>query len=302
MHRLHRHHERPLRVAVVLLGTALLQAAPLATPLAAQSAHADMTHAPVASRAIGSATVMAAHVVNITTTDYAFDMPATLPSGLTTMRLANKGKELHHVYLVKVPAGKSSKDILAWFKAGGPPPAWMKPVGGRNASAGITEFTSTREAGDYVAFCVIPSPDGTPHVMKGMITDLKVTPSANRSAAPTPTRTLTLKDYDFIFDKPLTSGTHVIAVKNSGPQPHEFFLAKLMPGKTPMEMAQFAEKPVGAPPGIPFGGITDILPGQTVYLTVDLPAGEYGIICFDPDVKDGKPHLAHGMIKQLSVR
>jgi hypothetical protein len=35
---------------------------------------------------------------------------------------------------------------------------------------------------------------------------------------------------------------------------------------------------------------------------VDLPAGEYGIICFDPDAKDGKPHLAHGMIKQLSVK
>ncbi|WP_396225305.1 hypothetical protein, partial [Gemmatimonas sp.] len=104
MHRTPRHPQGPL-VAVVLLGTALMQASPLATPLAAQSARVGMAHAPVASRAIGSATVMAAHVVNITTTDYAFDMPATLPSGLTTMRLANKGKELHHVYLVKVPAG-----------------------------------------------------------------------------------------------------------------------------------------------------------------------------------------------------
>lgn len=311
MPRLHWHHEWPLRVAVVLLGTALLQAAPFATPLAAQSTRADVTHAPatsLASRAMAVSTVgprvlaAAANIVNITTTDYAFDMPATLPAGLTTMRLANKGKELHHVYLVKVPAGKSSKDILAWFKAGGPPPAWMKPVGGPNASAGITEFTSTLEAGDYVVFCVIPSPDGAPHVMKGMIKDLKVTPSANRSAPPTPTLTLTLKDYDFTFDKPLTAGKHVIAVKNSGPQPHEFFLAKLMPGKTPMDMARFAEKPSGAPPGIPFGGITDILPGQTVYLTVDLPAGEYGLICFDPDVKDGRPHLAHGMIKQLTVR
>ncbi len=286
---------------VVLAGAALVASS---LPMSAQSlAH---TSPRVFERIRGSAgvsaTVVAANVVNVVATDYAFEMPATLPAGLTTLRLANKGKELHHLYMVKVPSGKSSKDILAWLKAGGPPPQWMKPVGGPNASAGVTEFTSTLEAGDYVAFCVIPSPDGTPHVMKGMIKDVKITPSASASPAPKPTITLTLKDYDFTFDKPLSAGRHVIAVKNAGPQPHEFFMAKLLPGKTPMDMVKFTEKPAGAPPGIPFGGITDILPGQTVSLTVDVPAGEYGFICFDPDAKDGKPHLAHGMIKQISVK
>lgn len=254
------------------------------------------------SRHTAGAPVAGANVVNIVATDFAFDMPTTIPAGLTTMRFASRGRELHHLYLVKVASGKSAADVMAWMKTGGPPPSWMQPVGGPNASAGITEFTSRLDAGDYVAFCVIPSPDGTPHVMKGMIKELKVVPSFDRTPAPTPTVTLTLKDYDFVFDKPLTAGRHVIAVKNSGPQPHEFFMAKLLPGKVPMDMAHFAEKPVGAPPGIPFGGITDILPGQTVFLTVDLPAGEYAFICFDPDAKDGKPHLAHGMIRQISVR
>ena len=49
-------------------------------------------------------------------------------------------------------------------------------------------------------------------------------------------------------------------------------------------------------------GTGDILPGATVYLEVDVPAGEYGFMCFTPDMKDGKPHLAHGMIKQVSVK
>jgi len=26
------------------------------------------------------------------------------------------------------------------------------------------------------------------------------------------------------------------------------------------------------------------------------------LICFVPDAKDGKPHLAHGMVKQFSVK
>lgn len=279
-----------------------LSATLMMSVVASSDVYAQSPSMKAVSAARTTSAVAGANVVNVTASDYAFEMPASIPSGLTTMRFANKGKELHHLYLVKVAAGKSSKDVMAWMKAGGPPPQWMKPVGGPNASAGITEFTSTLEAGDYVAFCVIPSPDGAPHIMKGMIKDLKVTPSGNKSAEPKPTITLTLKDYEFTFSKPLTPGRHVIAVQNAGPQPHEFFMAKLLPGKTPMDVATFAEKPVGAPPGIPFGGITDIVPGQTVYLTVDVPAGEYAFICFDPDAKDGKPHLAHGMIKQISVK
>jgi hypothetical protein len=50
------------------------------------------------------------------------------------------------------------------------------------------------------------------------------------------------------------------------------------------------------------GGITDIVPGDVVYLQVDVPAGEYAFICFDPDAKDGKPHFMHGMIKKVTVR
>jgi hypothetical protein len=289
-----------------LLGAAMLVVS-LTLPCSAVAAQTTPS-SPVASRAAtparsAAAAIPGANVVEIVAMDYAFEMPAQIPAGLTTLRLTNTGKELHHVYLVKVEAGKSAADVMAWFRSGGPPPAWAKPMGGPNASAGATEFTRTLEAGDYVAFCVIPSPGGPPHVMKGMIKDIKVTPSS-RAAAPEPKAdiTLTLSDYDFQLSRPLTAGRHIIAVKNTGPQPHEFFLARLLPGKTPMDMAVFAENPQGEPPGIPMGGITDIVPGDVVYLAVDVPPGEYALICFDPDAKDGKPHLAHGMIKQITVK
>jgi hypothetical protein len=96
-----------------------------------------------------------ANVVSVVASDYALQMPATLPAGLTTLRLSNTGKELHHLYLVKVEKGKKPEDVLAWFKKGGPPPAWMRPVGGPNASAPMpgaeTLFTSNLTAGDYIA-------------------------------------------------------------------------------------------------------------------------------------------------------
>ena len=37
------------------------------------------------------------------------------------------------------------------------------------------------------------------------------------------------------------------------------------------------------------------------YATIDFAPGEYGMICFFPDAKDGKPHFMHGMIRQFSV-
>jgi hypothetical protein len=247
-----------------------------------------------------------ANVVTVVANDYALEMPASIPAGLTTLRLSNKGKELHHVYIVKVEKGKKPDDVLAWFKKGGPPPAWMRPVGGPNAPAPMpgaeTVFSSNLAAGDYIALCVIPSPDGVPHVMKGMIKAFTVTPSTAKVTLPTADVTITLSDYDFTFSKPLTPGRHVIAVKNTGQQPHEYFMAKLNPGKTPEDMAKFAEKPNGPPPGLPMGGITDIVPGDVVYLQVDIPAGDYAFICFDPDAKDGKPHFMHGMIKKVAVK
>lgn len=250
------------------------------------------------------ASLPGANVISVVATDYAFEMPSSMPAGLTTIRFSNKGKELHHIYLVKVEKGKKPEDVLAYFKAGGPPPKWMKPVGGPNAPAPGEEtvFTSTLEAGDYVALCVIPSPGGPPHVMKGMLKPITVTASARKAAVPVADITLTLSDYNFAFSKPLSPGKHVIAVRNTGKQPHEFFMAQLMPGKSPMDMAKFAENPVGVPPGKPMGGITDIMPGDVVYLQVDVPKAEFAFMCFTPDMKDGKPHLAHGMIQQISVK
>ena len=35
--------------------------------------------------------------------------------------------------------------------------------------------------------------------------------------------------------------------------------------------------------------------------SADLTAGEYALMCFVPDSKDGKPHFAHGMMKTIKV-
>ena len=37
-------------------------------------------------------------------------------------------------------------------------------------------------------------------------------------------------------------------------------------------------------------------------VVVDLTPGEYALLCFVPDAGDGKPHVAHGMVRQVTVR
>lgn len=245
------------------------------------------------------------NVVAVTTHDYAFDMPTTLPAGRTTFVVTNAGKEMHHVYLVKLDAGKTMQDF---FKAmEGPPkwPAWAHPVGGPNSPrpmGGESNGTVELQPGKYIAVCMIPAPDGQPHVMKGMAKEITVTGTAKPVAAPKVDATITLADYGFTFSTPLKSGKQTIAVRNAAAQPHEVFIARLAPGKTVDDLLAWIEKMDGPPPAEPIGGTTDIASKGVNYLQLDLAAGEYALICFSPDQKDFKPHFMHGMKKQISVK
>jgi hypothetical protein len=112
---------------------------------------------------------------------------------------------------------------------------------------------------------------------------------------------MTLKDYDFQLSGPLTPGKHIIRIENAAQQPHEVVLVRLAPGKTPADLAAWVDKMVGPPPAEPLGGMAGLHTGGRAYLAVNLTPGEYGLLCFIPDAKDGKPHVAHGMMKQIKV-
>jgi uncharacterized cupredoxin-like copper-binding protein len=157
------------------------------------------------------------------------------------------------------------------------------------------------EPGNYAALCVIPASDGIPHVAKGMSASFVVVPSETRTAMPSADVALTLTDYDFKFSTPLTAGEHVIEVRTDAPQPHEVVIIQLAPGKTLDDMMGWVAKPIGPPPGTPIGGTVGLTPGRANTIALNLEPGEYALVCFLPDHKDGKPHFMHGMMKQITV-
>ncbi|MDQ2890690.1 MAG: hypothetical protein M3R65_09120, partial [Gemmatimonadota bacterium] len=111
---------------------------------------------------------------------------------------------------------------------------------------------------------------------------------------------ITLSDYAFTLSKPVTAGHHVFSVDNSASQPHEVQLVQLAPGKTAADVLRWLEKPGGPPPASAIGGVAPFS-RTTNYFAADLTPGNYALICFVRDAKDGKPHFMHGMTSTLTV-
>jgi hypothetical protein len=49
------------------------------------------------------------------------------------------------------------------------------------------------------------------------------------------------------------------------------------------------------------GGVAVLTQGQVNYFTVDLVPGNDLLFCVVPDVKDGKSHVQHGMVRHLRI-
>jgi hypothetical protein len=249
-------------------------------------------------------------VVTITATDYAFAGPDTIPAGLITLRLVNQGKELHHASLVRLGDGKTVADFQAGLEAAmrnhTPLPPWIAFVGGPNAATPGDTATATQrlDPGTYVVVCWIPSTDGVPHLMKGMMRPIVV--SALRGPAVAEAQaslSIKLTDYNFELSQAMTAGTRTVRVENAGLQAHEIVITALPPGKT---LQDFVAWELGGekgplPTGRWLGGVTALDVGGHAEFTATFAPGNYLLLCFWPDTKDGKPHIMHGMAKEITV-
>jgi hypothetical protein len=239
--------------------------------------------------------------------DFAFSAPDTVPAGITTITLVNDGPGIHHVQLLKLDSGKTVADFQAATKKPGPFPAWAQFASGPNAAMPGASSAATVDLspGNYAIICLVDVPDKIPHFMKGMVRPLTVSAStaatASATAWPAADVTITATEYAFQLPDTVKAGMHTFDVKLAGVQPHEALLLKLDPGKTMADVQKWAADYKGPPPAAPMGGITVALPGTKVEFTADLTPGDYALLCFVPDAKDGKPHLMHGMVKEFKV-
>jgi len=256
----------------------------------------DLTPVPMAESAL--------RVIDITARDYAFDAPDSIAPGPVTFRFTNHGPDVHHVYIVRMPEGKTLTDLVNETK-GELLPSWAVAVGGLVAQipGGHGETSLTLNEGRYAIVCIVPAPDGVPHLRKGMMYEFTVAGPVARNALPLPTVTMTLKDYAFELSAPLTAGRNVIEVRNTAPQHHEVIFVKLAPGKHIADLFNWLQKHDGPPPAAMVGGTSPFAPGVTNLVDITLDAGTtYALVCFATDIGDGMMHVQHGMTTEFEVR
>lgn len=244
------------------------------------------------------------HVVTVTAKDFTYDAPDVVPAGVTEFRLVNKGPSLHHVALLKLTGGKTVADLTAALAKPGKLPAWIKEMGGPNAAVPGSESNSTLTltAGNYALICFVDL-GGPPHFTKGMVRPLRVVAAkAPVSAEPKADLTMTLVDYNFKQSTPVKAGRRTIRVQNTALQHHEVQLVHLAPGASVDTFMNWLQTQKGPPPGKALGGVAGLEPGAHQFFTANFVPGNYALICFLPDAKDGKPHFMHGMTQQIIVK
>ena len=265
----------------------------------------------------------APNVVSLSSTEFAFAAPDTIPAGWTTLRLHNRGQEIHYGHIVRLDSGRTVKEAVDAYalaiRTSAARPKWVKRFGGPGGvapgdSASVTQFL---EAGSYVWICPVEDDKGIPHFSKGEFKAFVIKPgevAVDRAAGrPDASTTIRLKDFSFELDSVILSAEHTVRVENAGAEPHDLVVMKLAPGKTAADLMRSmnperARRPGQAaePPPSPFsvatgaGGNAVIAPGMETFFSANWGPGEYVLLCMTT-APDGRSHIEHGMVKQFRI-
>lgn len=306
----------------------------LIVALAAGSATAAIAQDATATPDLVFADTLGLPELTVTVTEAGYEgLPTETPAGRYLLSLESEVEEGGAGFM-QLPEGMSIDDILGMFA--GPPPV----EAGASPAAEMTEqempegppewyFTTTHAGGVYAAVpgqtvqAIIDLTPGEWIAWPGdpevplMPVGLTVTGEMPADLpAPDASATVTMSEYAFAIDGALTSGPQVIEVTNVGAQPHHLIAFRANEGVTLTKdiVAQVLEiEMTGATPA-PEAGLpnpeedfTDafymdsLSMGATAWLAVDLEPGDYGIICFIPDVASGMPHAVEGMYDVVTV-
>ena len=239
--------------------------------------------------------------------DYVFTGPEQLESGRQTVRLLNRGRDVHQIQFLALPSGKNVTDVERALASRSPSlPNWLRRHGGVNSVAPGNEASVSiqLEPGDYLLLCGIPDVAGRPHAMRGMVRALRVVEAApSGEPAPRADATLRLTDFAFALSGPLHAGSRTVQLVNDGRQAHEAVVIRLAEGASVQDFIE-RYRPGGLPnsAGLEAGGVTGIDPGRQASMHLDLEPGRYGLLCFLADPVTGAPHFSRGMWMDLEVK
>jgi plastocyanin len=234
-------------------------------------------------------------------------VPRSVPAGLVTVELTNTGKVFHEAQLIRLDPGHTPDEALRVIAAeGAPSPAWIHAAGGTGPAPprGSSSATQRLSPGNYMVYDAPFLNEG--QGVKFGVATFKVDGQADGGELPKSTANVEAYEYGFRASG-LNAGANTVKFTNAGSEPHHVIAAPYEPGATAAEVREaFKREQGGAEPPLDFENpsSTARIDGGTEQITeLDLEKpGKYALLCFVSDRKGGPPHVAQGMIAEITVR
>lgn len=243
----------------------------------------------------------------IVVTDKQFDAPSEVDAGLVNVRLFNRSSGPQHFTILKVDRLDRVSSISEYLKSGDWNVPWINRMGGPESTppGGVSSVSMVLEPGRYVIAQLPVNPTPGAALILGEVEELAVSrrPGATAGATTLPAADimLTLFEWNFTLEGPLTAGRRTIRVENKGQFEHQVSIVRLLPGRGFDQAVKWSENPSGPPPFEGVGGTTNLARNRSVNVTVDLIPGDYALLCTTWNPLSRRLHSQHGMVKQFRV-
>ena len=236
-----------------------------------------------------------------------FEAPAEVPAGAAEIEFTNSSSvDALDAQLVYVAEEQSDEDVVAELRNA----IQGKAVADWFAGGGGVGETPNGETGSVTQ----ELQPGTYYVAGGNeppslpLTKIEVS-GDDGAELPEADATITAEDYSFSGEG-IEAGDRTLLLNNAGEQWHHFLGARLKDDATIEDAQEFLEsegEQSGPPPfeegsdGANELGSTVLEGGTSQVVDVDLEAGRYALFCFISDKQGGPPHVALGMVSEVTV-
>ena len=237
------------------------------------------------------------HVLDISADEYAFTAPDSVPAGVVTLRLTQRGDavlpwpgdsahrvqdptyDLHMAWVVRLDSARTVNDLLQAELDSAPTP-WAVIVGGVGfADPPATANATLRlEPGNYALVCFVGSARedrSRYHLLKGMVRSLVVTAATDSAALPATDVVVVLTGDSVEVADTIPAGRHRILVRNEGERRADFGVRSIPAGVTMEEVNAWRPRFMIAPPFASLGGVIAIPPGGSLITTLTLEPGDH---------------------------
>jgi hypothetical protein len=234
-----------------------------------------------------------------------FTVPGEVPAGAAEIEFTNSTdlKDDFDAQLIYTSEEHTDEEVIAELSnafRGQPVADWFQGGGGVGATAQGETGTVTQELREGTYYVV-----GGDDVPQPPLAKFTATAAEDGAELPDAEGTVTAQDYSFTGEG-LKAGSNSVLLDNQGAQWHHFYASQIAGDATIEEVRNYIQsegEPQGPPPLAEDNQVqSTVLEGGTSQVVdLELEPGRYAFFCFISDKQGGPPHVAQGMVSEVTV-